>query len=249
MIAVAVTLAGCATGPVDGGELGPVDGGELSRDATEQAAKRLNTKFGRRERAREAAYIAATEIPTESQDDGQVRATPVAWSGRTAGDEKATIDVRFAVTVPPRHSSSFGDGGDSSGSATRCYRYTLQLYRDTAYHEIPCPRVTPPPVPSPSPPLRLPPDAEDRLTVALRTATPQTLAGRVRSAFPHSGIGVDTTTYQGTLVAAVGVGAERDCIVMIRTADGKTKQVGYDRIQLEPGESGCHTSLYTNPPR
>lgn len=98
-------------------------------------------------------------------------------------------------------------------------------------------------------PGRSPPDAEDRLAAALRTATPETLPGLVRAAFPQPGIGVDTTTDQGVLVAAVGVAAERDCIVMIRTADGATTRVAFDRIQLEPGESGCHPSLYTDPAR
>jgi hypothetical protein len=103
--------------------------------------------------------------------------------------------------------------------------------------------------PSASPVLRLPPDAENRLTAALRTATPETLASVVRAAFPQCGIGIDTVTYQGNLVAAAGVAAERDCIVVIRTPAGETKQIGFDRIQLEAGESGCHTSLHTNPTR
>jgi hypothetical protein len=241
MTAAAVALVGCAAGPVDGGK--------LARDAAGWTAKWLNDELGYRERVRDAEYIAATEVPTELQDGGQVRVTPLAWSGRISGDQKATIDVRFAAAVPERHAASFGERGNTAGSAIRCYRYTLQLYRYTGYHEIACPAVATPPVPSASPVLTLPPDAKERLAAALRTATPERLASAVRAAFPQDGIGVDTVTYQGTLVAAVGVAAERDCIVMIRTPDGQTKQVAYDPIQLEPGESGCHTSLYTNPTR
>ncbi|MET7424715.1 hypothetical protein [Dactylosporangium sp. NPDC005555] len=50
-------------------------------------------------------------------------------------------------------------------------------------------------------------------------------------------------------MAAVGVPAERECVVMIRTPAGVTQPVSFDRIQLTPGEAGCGTSLYTNPPR
>jgi hypothetical protein len=37
--------------------------------------------------------------------------------------------------------------------------------------------------------------------------------------------------------------------VVIRTPDGSTKSIGFDRIWLEPGEMGCGTGLYTHPPR
>ncbi|MER7001501.1 hypothetical protein ABT297_00375 [Dactylosporangium sp. NPDC000555] len=228
-----VALTGCATGPVDGDS--------LARDSAEQQAARLNDKLGHRDRVRDAEYIAATEIAPS--------ATPVGWSGRTTGDEKATVDVRFAVTVPEQHAAAIGDRGNSAGSATRCYRYVLQLYRYTEYHEIGCPAIATPPVPSASPVLTLPADAKDRLDAALRTATPDTLASVVRAAFPQDGVKVDTVTREGTLVAAVGVPAERDCIVMIKTADGAIQQVGYKRVQLEPGELGCSVGLFTNPPR
>ena len=241
MAAAAITLVGCTTGPVDGRT--------LARDAAALTAKRLNDKFGHRERVRDAEYIAATEVPTEAQDDGQVRVTPLAWSGRTSGNEKATLDLRFAATVQEQPAVSFGERGHTAGSATRCYRYTLQLYRYSGYREIRCPAVATPPVPSPAPVLRLPPDAPDRLAVALRSAKPETLASVVRAAFPRTGISVDTVTWHDTMVAAVGVPAERDCIVMIRTPDGQPEQIAFDRIQLEPGETGCRSALYTAPVR
>ena len=56
-------------------------------------------------------------------------------------------------------------------------------------------------------------------------------------------------TADGTLVAAVGVPPERDCVVVIRTPDGDTRRIGFDRAQLEPGETGCGTALYTRPAR
>jgi hypothetical protein len=241
VLVAAVTLAGCA--------IGPADGENLARDAADQAAERLNDDLGHRERVRSAEQIAATEVQADGHSDGRVQMTPLAWEGRTAGDEKATIDVRFVAAVAGRGADTVGDRGNSAGAVTQCYRYTLQLYRYTEYEEIDCPKVARPPVPSASPVLTLPRDAAKRLEAALRDATPETLAGAVRGAFPQEGIGVDTVTSNGTLVAAVGVAAERDCVVMIRTADGKTREVAFDRIQLEPGETGCRTALYTSPAR
>jgi hypothetical protein len=60
---------------------------------------------------------------------------------------------------------------------------------------------------------------------------------------------VVSTTHGGELVAAVGVPAERDCLVAVRRVDGTIAYPGYDRIWLEPGEVGCRVSLYTAPPR
>ncbi|AEV85779.1 hypothetical protein ACWT_4758 [Actinoplanes sp. SE50] len=230
LVTAGVASAGCGTVSLQG---------EYPARDAEQAARRLNDDFGYRDRLRQAEYIAATEIPTTAQGgNSEVGETPLAWSGRVFADEKATIDIRFAVRSP-----------DSAPTEelTRCYRYTLQLYRYTSYDEIACPAVATPPAPSASPPLKLPPDAEARLSAALRDATPETLAGRVRAAFPHEGITVDTVTDKGTLVAAVGVAAERECTVVIRKTDGRTTPVAFRARQLEPGETGCRTSLYTHP--
>ncbi|WIM99771.1 hypothetical protein ACTOB_003433 [Actinoplanes oblitus] len=230
LVTAGVALAGCGTISLEG---------ENPASEAEQAAKRLNDDLGYRDRLREAEYIAATEVPTAAQgSDSEVSATPLAWSGRVFADEKATIDVRFAVRTR--------DSEPTDGT-TWCYRYTLELYRYTSYDEIDCPAVASPPAPSASPPLKLPDDAPARLAAALRDATPETLADRVRTAFPQDGIGVDTVTDKGTLVAAVGVAAERDCLVMIRKPDGKTMPVAFRPVQLEPGETGCRTSLYTHP--
>ncbi|MET8230378.1 hypothetical protein ABZS77_06845 [Micromonospora sp. NPDC005298] len=71
----------------------------------------------------------------------------------------------------------------------------------------------------------------------------------MRAAFPEQRVTVDTTTHEGVLVAAVGVPAERDCLLPIRTAGGAVESPGYDPTWLEPGETGCRTGLYTSPPR
>lgn len=237
MVAVVVVgvLAGCAKVPVAGDP--------VAEDVMARQAERLNTQLGYRNRPRDAESIAA-EVRTDPVGDGSVRVTPLAWAGRLFSDERATVDVRFDVTV-----LDADPWGTAERSATRCYRYELELYRYTTYSEIDCPAIATPPVPSAAPVPRLPGDAEERLTAVLRGATPDTLAGAVRAAFPDEVFKVDTVTAQGTLVAAVGVPAERDCIVMIRTPDGATKRVGFDPVWLEPGELGCSVQLYTSPPR
>jgi hypothetical protein len=213
------------------------DGTTALRRNAEPAAERLSDDLGHRTRARDAEYVAATEIPEElpGSGDTRLRLTAVAWSGRIHSDDKATVDVRF-------------EEAGLSGGAAVCFRFTLQMYRYTEYKAVDCPEAATPPSPSASPPPALPPDARKRLAAVLRTATPETLAGLVRAAFPD-GMSVDTATEDGVLVAAVGVPAERDCVVVIRTPDGKTKDIGFDRIWLEPGEMGCGTGLYTHPPR
>ncbi|EEP73071.1 hypothetical protein MCAG_03398 [Micromonospora sp. ATCC 39149] len=226
------------------------DGDSLARDIAATEAALLDDDLGYRNRVREAEYIAATEISKKVAGSGStIRREPLGWSGRTAGSEQATIDVRFVVTVAEQPGVSFGDLGNSAGRATRCYRYLLELSRYTSHHEIDCPAIATPAVPTTSPIPRLPDDGRDRLAAALRAATPDTLAGTVRAAFPEKHITVDTVTHEGALVAAVGVPAERDCILLVRTPSGAIKSPGYDRIWLEPGEMGCKTGLYVSPPR
>ncbi|MET8120601.1 hypothetical protein [Micromonospora sp. NPDC005189] len=225
------------------------DGDSMARDIAASEAERLDDDLGHRNRVRDAEQIAATEISEAEGSSSTVRREPLAWSGRTAGSERATIDVRFAVTVAEDSGTSFGDLGNSAGQATRCYRYLLELYRYTSYEEIDCPSVASPPAPSAAPIPALPDDARDRLSTALRTATPDTLAGAVRAAFPEKHIKVDTVTHEGALVAAVGVPAERDCLLLVRTPGGAIESPGYDAIWLEPGEMGCRTGLYVSPPR
>ena len=71
----------------------------------------------------------------------------------------------------------------------------------------------------------------------------------VRAAFPEPSVTVEvTTTDAGETVAAVGVPASRDCVVLVRRSDGVMDPVDFRRISLEPGEAGCSTTLYTNPP-
>ncbi|MEU8182123.1 hypothetical protein AB0B86_15325 [Micromonospora sp. NPDC049047] len=221
----------------------------MARNQAAAEARNLNEKLGTPNRVRDAEYIAATAIlePTSADPPG-VQREPLAWSGRVFGDEQAIIDVRITVRVEESH-GNFGAPGNSAGQATRCYRYLLKLYRSASFKEIDCPSVVTPPVPTAKPYPDMPKDAVERLTAVLRTATPDTLAAAVRAAFPEKHVTVDTTTHQNALVAVLAVPAERECVLLVRTADGAIKQPGYDREWLEPGEMGCNTGLYVSPPR
>jgi hypothetical protein len=257
-VLVAVALA-CVGLPAAGLWLvskstGPRDGDEMARDRIRLAAAQLEEDLGRLSRARNAETIAAEITKREegagrAPDGDSLRIEPVAWSGRAAGSTPATIDVRFAAIVAQRHAVNFGDRGTTAGSATMCYRYVLQLYRYATREEIDCPDIANPPIPVPEVIPALPDDARQRLEKALRTATSKSLAADVRAAFPDEFVTVDTATHRGELVAAVGVPAERDCLLATRRVDGTIDYPGYDPIWLEPGELGCRVALYTAPPR
>ncbi|MFY1693629.1 hypothetical protein [Plantactinospora sp. WMMB782] len=229
---------------------GEAHGSALAQVIAEEQAELLGKALGYRNRVRGAEHIAATEISERAQGDGwTAQLVPVEWSGRVGGSERATIDVRIVVTVDARPASGFDSGGNSAGRATRCYRYHLRMYRYTDHDEVDCPAVAAPPEPSASPIERLPDDAHDRLSKALRAATPATLGSAVRSAFPEAYVSVDVADHEGWLVAAVGVPAERDCLLLVRSPAGAIESPGYDRISLEPGELGCSTGLFVSPPR
>ncbi len=232
----------------------PRDGDDLARDMIRSAAAQLEENLGYLNQQRDAETIAAVIVENErlsasAMGGSSLRVEPVAWSGRVTGNEQASIDIRFTATVPRREMVSFGDSGNTAGSATLCYRYLLQLYQYTEREEIDCPDIDDPPTPVPEVIPALPDDASDRLSAVLLAATPDSLQTDVRAAFPDEFITVDTTTHGGELVAAVGVPAERDCLVAVRRVDGTIAYPGYDRIWLEPGEVGCRVSLYTAPPR
>ncbi|MEU8085793.1 hypothetical protein AB0B57_19555 [Micromonospora sp. NPDC049101] len=241
VLALCLVSTGCA-------EYG--DGTSMARDHAAAEAKRLDEELGHRDWVRDAEYIAATEVLDPTEDGtSKVRREPLAWSGRTFGDERATIDVRFVVTVDEDPGGPFGNPGHSAGQATRCYRYLLKLGRNTSSEEIDCPSVRMPLVPVAKPYPAMPADARDRLAAALRTATPDTLAGAVRAAFPEKHVTVDTTTHENALVAVLSVPPERQCLLLVRTPGGAIEAPAYDPIWLAPGETGCNTGLYVSPPR
>ena len=258
VIAVIAVVLVCVGLPVTVSRLlsdwmGPRDGDDIARDLIRVAAAQVEEGLGYSSRQRNAETIAAVIIQDEqlagSQTGGSsLRIDPVAWSGRVTGSEQASVDVRFTATVRARNAMGFGDGGHTAGSATMCYRYLLQLYRYAERDEIDCPDIADPPTPVPEVIPALPDDARERLEAVLLAATPHSLADDLRAAFPDEFITIDSVTYGDELVAAVGVPAERDCLVGVRRGDGTIDYPAFDRVWLEPGELGCRVTLYTAPP-
>lgn len=225
------------------------EGDSLARTIAEDEAALLSKDLSYPDHMRGAEHLAATWVRKEGVGAGStVRREAVGWSDRTVGSDQVTIDVRFVVTAAPSK-NPFEPRADQTVPATRCYRYLLKLDRHPTYHEIDCPSGPVPALPSASPATRLPDDGHQRLAAVLRTATPDTLAKAVRAAFPEPHIRVDTVTHEGVLVAAVGVPAERDCLLLIRTPSGDIESPGFNKIWLTPGELGCSTGLYLSPPR
>lgn len=49
-------------------------------------------------------------------------------------------------------------------------------------------------------------------------------------------------------MVAVGIPAERECILVVRDHAGTLSFPSYRPLSLAPGEAGCVTDLYTDPP-
>ena len=123
------------------------------------------------------------------------------------------------------------------------------MYRDTSDREIDCPSGGAPPPPSAAPVPQLPADGRGGSPRCYARPTRRRWPARCGRLFPQEWITVDTVTHEGALVAAVGVPAERECLLLVRTPAGRIETPGYDREWLEPGETGCRTGLYVAPPR
>jgi hypothetical protein len=233
-------LAGCA---------GPADGREIAEDETSRLAEQLADNFGYVRWPGKAEWLAAeAPLPDTRGEHWDAQIDFLDWSGElVAPGDVVTLVVRITVTVDEFRPDTFGGRGQTAGSAGRCFRYYhLPLYAQAEYDEIDCPADATPRQPTPAP--SLPDDARDRVATVLAEATPQSLDAQVRAAFPEPYVTVDTTVHEGTLVVAVGVPRERDCVVAIRTPDGEIGYPSFDRDWLWPGELGCTTNLYTSPP-
>ncbi|MEE3921450.1 hypothetical protein V2I01_33975 [Micromonospora sp. BRA006-A] len=135
--------------------------------------------------------------------------------------------MRFVVTVPEQPPVSIGGASNSAGEAARCYRYEFELYR----YDVPRDRLS-------SGPAHLAahrragagvPETGGSGSRRLRTATPETLAGA--GARPSRRTGSPSTRRcTSALVAAVGVPAEQDCLLLVRYAGREDRIPGYDRI-------------------
>lgn len=224
----------------------PRDGDAVARTGVERTAQGIADDLGYWTESTDAETLAAERFTSAGDVGATVR--PIAWTGTTS-DGGATIDVRITLTVDAESSPGFFQPSQTAGSAERCYRFTVRVTDDVRHEEILCSSAAPVPEPTATQRPALADDAEMRLTDVLSMTDVDSLAGDVAEAFPEDEVTIETAEAGGELVAAVGVAPARDCVVMVRHVDGTIERVFFDRIQLEPGELGCSTRLYTNPPR
>ncbi|MHC2999364.1 hypothetical protein [Microbacterium sp. HJ5] len=175
-------------------------------------------------------------------------AEPLAWEGAIC-DGGARIDVRIHVDVDAASSGTLFGRSQSAGEATRCFRLEWDRYDPARRSDIPCPDGPAPARPTPAPRPEF--TAEDRSAVASIVSSTAELAdieAALREAYPQEHIRLDTQVFEGEIVVALGMPAERECILVVRNATGEVFFPDFRRISLEPGETGCATDLYTNPP-
>jgi hypothetical protein len=220
------------------------DGDVLAARRVLDTAEGLTSSIGYVQRAVDAETRAAT---TFTASNGAVDLIPLAWSGVGSPEDPAVVDVRIEATVTAVEGALWRKGR-SAGFAAECYRFTLAVTREADSERIDCPAdAAPAEPPVATRPPQLPTDAEDRLRTVLSGGEVSVEA--VRAVFPDPSLTVETAvTDAGEAVAAVGAPAARDCVILVRRVDGTIDPVDFRRISLEPGEAGCSTSLYTNPP-
>lgn len=179
---------------------------------------------------------------------GSAVVEPLAWSGESAGSH-ATMEIRVIAEVEAQSSTQLFGESWSAGSATRCFRLEWRQYEAARRTEIPCPDGPAPVRPTPAArPELVPSDRERVVGILSAGGTADAVGSALREAFPQDYMRIETVDADGGVVAAVGIPAERDCILAFRNAAGEVTFPDFRRISLEPGETGCSTDLYTDPP-
>lgn len=238
-----VPLAGCASPLFTEGDRLAIRGAE--NVAAQIGSHRDNT-----------AEVTIEEMVTWWVPDTPITAGPglatveaLAWSGQIASDSEATIDLRIHVEVEAYRSPSIGGRSNSAGEATVCYRLVWPRYEEAARSEIPCHDTAPPPRPVlPEPPALTDDDTALVANILATVSGLEAIEAALRGAFPDEFYSIDTELWHSEAVVALGIPSERECILIVRNNAGELSYPSYRRISLEPGETGCATALYTNPP-
>ncbi|MGM7696525.1 hypothetical protein [Microbacterium sp. A84] len=220
------------------------DGDAIAEKRVVATADAFTSAFGYQTEVTDAESIAGERFRSTSTE-----VQPVRWSGSTEAGDEAIIDIRIRSDVEAKRSQEVFGPWNSAGTVERCYRFTLTLYAEVQREEIDCdelPQSVPAPTATPKP--ALPADTAEMMEAVLLQSDAQSASDELRDAFPEVDVTVEvTSTADGELVAAVGIAAVRDCVVMVRDADGVVFRASFDRISLEPGELGCSVRLYTAP--
>lgn len=242
IVGLTLVLAGCAGEPTSTGDAHAHDVAEaIAADIGSHSANAPEITL---------LEMVAWWVPEDpvSLDSGSAVVEALDWSGESAGSQ-ATIDIRVAVDVEGSSSTQLFGESWSSGSATRCFRLEWQQYEEARRSEIPCPDGPAPARPTPAPRPELTSADRDRISeIVAGGATADDVDRSLRVAYPQEYIRIETTAADGGVVAAVGIPAERECVLVFRDAAGAITYPDFRPISLEPGETGCSTALYTNPP-
>ena len=241
-VGLSIALAGCAAEPTSSGDT-------RAQHAAEAAAAEIGSHSANSPEITllemVAWWVPEGAVPAGS---GTAVVEPLAWSGESAGSS-ATIDIRVTAQVDATSSTQLFGESWSAGSATQCFRLEWQQYEEARRSEIPCPDGPAPPRPTPAPrPELTQADAERIAAIVAAGATAEEVDRALRDAYPQEHVRIETEAAEGGIVAAVGIPAERECVLVFRDASGAITFPDFRRISLEPGEVGCSTSLYTNPP-
>ncbi|PRB12205.1 hypothetical protein [Microbacterium sp. MYb62] len=221
------------------------DGDDVALNRVEHVARALADDLRGAHDLTDAETVAAEMFHSRS-----AIVEPLTWTGAFGTDDGITIQTRISASVEASSSGAMFAPYTSAGSAERCYRYTVVVFREAAYDEIPCQGLPQPPAPPASTSPALPGDATARIDGILMTTDPADLAEALRQEFPGDRFRVEAIeTPAGEQVVAVGVTPGTDCVLRVRRTDGEVVSPPYDRIWLEPGELGCSTRLYTAPPQ
>lgn len=240
---IAAPLTGCGSLLVDEGE-------ELALRGAEDVAARIGSHTDN------TAEVTIEEMVAWWVPEGPVAAGPglatveaVAWSGQIGHETTATIDVRVHVEVDAHSSTTIGGRSNSAGEATVCYRLVWPRYEEAQRSELSCPDVSAPPRPGPAERPQLTDEDTARIAEILATTGEvEAVDDALHDAFSEEYYRIGTDLWNGETVVAVGIPAERECVLLVRGVSGELFHPEYRRISLEPGEMGCVTELYTNPP-
>lgn len=240
----AIPLAGCSS-------LFFSDGDELARRGAESVAEQIGSHSDN------TAEISVEDMVAWWLPDGDIAAggygvatvDALAWSGQIGSDSEATIDVRIHVVVEAHSAATLGDQSHGAGAATVCYRLVWPRYYEAKRSEMSCPDSAAPPRPEPPVhPAFSEADAARVDDILTNLDGREAIEAALREAFPEEYVTIDTDVWNGETVVAVGIPPERECILVVRDESGELQHPPYRRISLEPGEIGCATDLYTNPP-
>lgn len=199
---------------------------------------------------RDADFLLASSVNSSHFAPLAITVEALSWSGNSGTTNGAHFSVKINATVDAKNAVDIGGAHNDAGSATECYEITVVLKQTRPFGTstgISCDGLTVRMLPTAGSQPILSPDALTNLEAVLATTTPARLAGDVRKAFPQKYIVIDTTDYQGRLIAALSVPTNRDCILAAREIDGSVGPIDFNKTNAGVGEQGCNTGLVTRP--